>query len=298
MKNKLLAAVSIAGLALTSVSSANAADLMDAPTKYRTISGVVDLYVGSFMTDSEAYSTDGEEDSLIFGGGALVDIPFNENWSVQLDLGGESKAGSDYLDDLTSSDENLASIVAGGHLNYREMDRFLMGAFGGFGMLYQDESPTDQYVAGLEGQYYMDNITLYGQLGFIGGSNDDEDSLDEGIFVRGVGRFFLSPHQKLQAQIEYVAGEADDDDMDILGWGVEYEHQFANWDQDGGMSGYIKYKGHNADSDGEETTDHRIVVGIKLVLYSGSLLERDRSGASLSLPDFHHWGAIACALSC
>ena len=144
----------------------------------------------------------------------------------------------------------------------------------------------------------MNNLTLYGQLGFMDGNNVDEDTFDDGIFGRAVARFFVSPNTKLQAEISYLSGEADGDDSDVLGWGLEAEHQVSSW-SDSGVSGYVAYSGLSAEDDGDEADEHRFLVGIRIAMNSGTtLLEKDRTGATLDLPDFVRWGQIACSISC
>jgi hypothetical protein len=233
------------------------------------------------------------------GGEALADIPFNENWSLQLDIGGETTPDYDYVDDLSSDGEHFASMYLGGHLNYREVDQYLLGAFVGWGQSFSEDDDLSHFVtAGAEMQYYINNITLYGQVGFVAGDNDDEDTFEEGIFGRGVARFFMSPNTKLQAEFSVLSGDADGDSGEVIGWGAEIEHQVSTW-PDSGVSGYVAYSGLNAEFDGDEQTEQRIMVGIRVAMNSGAtLLDKDRTGATLDLPDFVRWGQIACSISC
>ena len=66
---------------------------------------------------------------------------------------------------------------------------------------------------------------------------------------------FTSPDSKLEVEVAYTGGEADSYDADIISWGIEYEYRFANWDgNDGGMSGFIAYKGNYVEHDVTRTT--------------------------------------------
>ena len=218
---------------------------------------------------------------------------------MQLDAGGESTPDYDYIDDLSSDGEHYASVYLGGHLNFREVDRYLLGGFVGWGQSFAEDDDVSNFVtAGAEMQYYMNNITLYGQLGFVAGDNESEDTFEEGIFGRGVARFFMNPNTKFQAEVPVLSGDADGDNGEVIGWGVEVEHQVSTW-SDSGVSGYLAYSGVNADFDDEEQTEQRIMVGIRVNVNSGTtLLEKDRTGATLDLPDFVRWGQIACSISC
>ena len=292
-----LAAASSAAIAMGAANTAQAADFQPVPE--RSISGVLDIFGSYWQSNSEGFDSTDEQDRFMMGGEALADIPFNENWSLQLDIGGETTPDYDYIDDLSSDGEHFASVYLGGHLNYREVDRYLIGAFAGWGQSFAyDDDVSNFLVIGAEAQYYMNNLTLYGQLGFMDGNNEDEDTFDDGIFGRAVARFFVSPNTKLQAEISYLSGEADGDDSDVLGWGLEAEHQVSSW-SDSGVSGYVAYSGLSAEDDGDEADEHRFLVGIRIAMNSGTtLLEKDRTGATLDLPDFVRWGQIACSISC
>jgi hypothetical protein len=303
MINKLkilaLAAVSTAAISMATANTAHAADFEPAPE--RTISGVLDIF-GSYWqatTTDEGFDTTDEQDRFMIGGEALADIPFNDNWSLQLDIGGETTPDENYIDDLSSDGEHYGSVYAGGHLNYREVDRYLLGGFVGWGQSFSEGDDVSNFLTvGAEMQYYMNNITLYGQVGFVDGDNDDDDTLEDGIFGRGVARFFMSPNTKLQAEFSVLSGDADGDSGEVIGWGAEIEHQVSSW-TDSGVSGYVAYSGLNAEFDGDEQTEQRIMIGIRVAMNSGTtLLQKDRMGATLDLPDFVRWGQIACSISC
>ena len=68
-------------------------------------------------------------------------------------------------------------------------------------------SPDHRFVGG-EAQFYIDNLTLYGQGGYVEFVPDDvfTSGLDDGFFARGVVRYFPTSDSRLQLEGTYSNG--------------------------------------------------------------------------------------------
>ena len=322
-KNTLLASTALAvGLSISVASKTFAADLAPVavpdPIPQRTISGTFDLFLGHrWLSGNEAFeggTTDESNDSQYWlaGGDARVDIPFNEEWGLQLDLAGEwtgvEGAATSGTGAESHSENYLGTVNTTGHLNYRQMDRYLLGGFVGVGAAFEaDEDSTDEgarfWNAGIEGQGYFNNGTLYGQLGYVDSDeisgDDTQEYIQDGWFVRGVGRYYVNQGRtKLEGELMYMGGHLDNSstgagDKDVRFWGVglEVEHQFRNWGSDGGFNGFVRWDYHDVTVDSSSSDDkldsHTLMVGVSFDLNANDLLYRERYGVAVDTPD---WG--------
>ena len=171
------------------------------------------------------------------------------------------------------------------HSFTRDSQKYLLGGFvqvGRDGFLVNGERSTYEIgrtYAGIEGQVFLDKLTLYGQAG---ATQLAYPGLQEtGWFANAEARYFLTPDFKLEA---HVGGDRlsstgqflGETDTVRLGIGAEYRlpeapfSLFAKYDYThqmfGGTFGY---------------NDNRVVAGIKFNIGGDTLLARDRSGASL-----------------
>jgi len=149
----------------------------------------------------------------------------------------------------------------------------------------------------------MDNITLYAQGGFV-----DFDPrgfaigpMDEGLFARGVLRWFLTPDSRVQLEGTYMnvdlAGTTTD--VDIFSVKARYDFMSPSLPLIGAMPLFVQYRGTFRDNcyRGLQTTDspgglldvddHTFMIG-STYSFSGDLLTIDRQGATLDTPDFNH----------
>lgn len=290
-----------------------------AMTGKRTISGHAAVFAGIDISDHGTGSDGTDELWPLAGGTARIDLPFNidslatDSMSVQLDLIGESEflsAG----DTDTGQRGYTGQSVLGAHLNYRQMNEYLFGVFAAGGMAFVDDDTlsTSEHMdnkvvsAGIEGQLYFDdllpgNLTAYGQVGWVHSwkhpsSSQLESGFRDGVFVRVVGRYFedfggAGGPSKGEIDLQYARGGTDhhDETGQMIGWNFEIEHPFYSYGPDDGyVSAFARYEGRyflTSDSSGEEFPDNRFIVGIKLALNEMNLLDRDRAGATLDLPD-------------
>lgn len=295
----------LAGTAMLAIANAaNAADIVAVEPDVATgliFTGIFDLYGGySWYANGDGNASGIEDlDSALVGGAARVSIPWSANFSTQLDLEASAALGS-YDSDR---EQYASSVVAAAHASFRQPDSYLIGLFGGGGIaIAEDEDTGNLWFAGLEGQAYLGNFTLYGQVGYLDSveaDGDDSDTFHDAYFVRAVGRYFFTPNSMLQGEVSYASGKQDTGtsyDMDILGWGARYERGLETMP----ISLFVAYEGAHYDNgsggDRGSFTEHTGLVGLKFRFGPNSLKENDRLGATLDLPRFGRWVASGDAV--
>jgi hypothetical protein len=220
-----------------------------------------------------------DDDSyLVYGGSGVLSIPLGEMFSVQADILGERN-------DVDRDTEGaVKSFGFGGHLNWRDPNQGLLGVFAGQGEGNHPGDGDDQDVTwvGVEGQYYFDSTTLYGQVGWTD-VNSSHDALDsDSFFARGAARYFVQDNLMFQGELQYTEGEVHDEKLEILGWGLKTEYGLESFP----VSLMAEYRGTRASVDGDHATEHAGFVGVSFALGASSLKEQDRYGATLETPGF------------
>ncbi len=289
MKKTVLAAFA-ASMAFSA--PANAADLDQQIGLI--VSGVVDQWAGVQFFD--APSDDSSDDVVMAQGGeGRLSMPLGENFSVQGDVKYEYNS-------LAFEPRSDIAVVAPrysfqgtAHMSWRDPNSFLFGAFGGAGGA--DTSFVGRYdisYIGGEAQVYLDNITLYGQGGFIdfdvrtgvGGVR-----LDDGLFARGVLRYFMADGSRLQLEGTYLNADYAFSAGEMEAFSVKARYDFdINLPIAGSTPLYVAYRGTFRDScyfGRDDVDDHTIMIGTSYS-FSGDRIAVDRRGATLDTPDFNH----------
>jgi hypothetical protein len=229
-----------------------------------------------------------EGTDLTIAGYGMVSIPLGEAFSAQLDGQGE-------LYDRASQNEDdpQGAYMLGGHLSLRDPGMGLIGIFVGAGMGQNDDAEDDGdgigYIAGVEGQLYLDQFTFYAQGGWGDIIVDDnpEEGFNSGWFVRGVARYFFTDDFLLQAEVSYgeVGQYIDgDDDGEFWNWGAQAKMRLS---ESMPIYGTLEYRGGNywtADQDGDEAEEHVGLIGLSFAFGVDNLFENDRRGATLDTP--------------
>ncbi len=253
-------------------------------------SAVGEIWLGySFLSPDNI--TPDDESYPDIGGNLRVNIPAGAMLNLQLDLMSETGFVSDSTENYTGS------VLGGAHFSWRDPNEWLAGAFVGVGNGFNanDETVT-AWLLGVEGQYYLTDWTLYGQLGYM-----DADEVDAGTpdafrnawFGRGVGRYFLDGNVKLEGELSFASGDQDTNagDMDVWGWGLRYERAMRDWD----ASVFVAYQGNyyesNADAVADKLTEHVIKLGLSVAFGIQGQKYVDRQGATLDLPMVTRWSA-------
>ena len=246
------------------------------------LSGVADFAGGYRDIDSEDEGTGSSGEWTARG---RMSIPIWSTVSVQLD------AGSEFYTSLNDDDDPKRNLAVGAHLSYRVPSHGLIGVFYGHG---RSPNHDDSYyytlnMVGVEGQLYRDNWTFYGQAGWADKlSGADGEGFNDGWFVRGVTRYFLTPDTKIEAELSYAEAAPYLDgshDGEFLGWGASFQRKLFDmpnlplyWD--------VSYRGARYDATTEEDkmTEHVFKVGLTMLFGTTSLIHNDRAGATLDLP--------------
>ena len=287
MYKRNLVTASAAALVLFCASQAKAADLYEPALP--DLSAVMSMYAGGASFDTSGGTvTDGQFDGgshWLVGGDARV---AGQAW--QLEMAG-SVLGS--MDSTSGGEETSNYLALAAHMLGRG-ETGTWGVFGGFthtGHQDSDES-SGHLFGGVEYAHFSGNSTLFGQAGGIFAITGEESSTwQQGAFGRLGWRYFMSPTSKIEVDGMVGWGEFDDSSDGVTAaWGAEFENQFA-----APFSGYIAYRGHfvedstsGSGGSDNEIVSHAIVVGFRIDVNSGTLLERDRTGAgTFDIPDFH-----------
>ncbi len=289
-KSILAAAATFAAFTLP----ANAADL-DRDLGL-IVSGVVSKWAGVQIIDTTAF---GDDTVFANGGEGMVSLPLGDNLSIQTDVKYEFNSYATESQPFNDTYGPRYSFQGAAHLSWRDPSRGLFGVFGGagssdFGLLSLEGSEV-AFVGG-EAQFYLDNITLYGQGGYVRYAPTfvGFDVFDrEGVFARGVLRWFLGNDSRIQLEGTYqntefykVPGLADVESFSV---GAQYDFVLAGLPLVGDTQLSVGYRGvfrENCFTPTFDTDDHTIMIGTTYS-FSGDMLTIDRQGATLDTPDFH-----------
>jgi len=230
---------------------AAAALAMAAPGVASAQSGFVDL--GYATTD---ISGGPEADTLALGGA----YAWGGNGSLGFQVDGVF--GSHEFD----GGGDVDTYNLGGHLFHRN-ESHMFGGFVGFGNTdFGGGAEYDYWTGGLEGAYYMSRTTLNGVLSY-----SDAEDLNTNITALDLGAtHFVTDNFSFGGNLGF--GQIDGG-SDFTAFGVGAEYQFASFP-------ISLYGGYNT-TDFDGTDVDVLSLGVRWN-FGGTLLERDRNGASLA----------------
>lgn len=286
MKKSILAA-SAAPMAFAG--PANAADFEQQQLGL-IVSGVVDNWAGVQFVD------DSIDDETVFtnAGEGLLSLPLGDNFSIQSDVKYEYNANTTQSpSDISMAGPRFALQFAT-HMSWRDPSCGLFGAFGRMGC---DDSSNGfggsarqnyNFVGG-EGQICIDNITLYGQGGYVETRNKNFD-LDDGFFARGVVRYFPTHESRIQLEGIYVNMDYFNQfagDMEAFSVMARYDFVLAGMPIIGDTPIFVGYRATFRDNCAftQDLDDHTIMIDTSYS-FSGDHMTIDRQGATLDTPDF------------
>jgi len=235
-------------------SAALAAVIFAAAPSFAQSTGYVGLSYG--QTDIENV----EGDTWAAEGAVAFDL--SDAWGGQIDLG------------YTSTDYDGAGEIDGLNGTFHLFKRNDSHSFGGFVGLSEVEDTT-VWNLGVEGQSYMANTTLAGSFAY--GQIDDAD-LDTWS-LNGEARYFVSDNFRLDAGLGWTRVTDGDDSADGWSFGVGGEYQLATAPVSL-TAGYTRSTLNDLDIEADTFR-----VGVRYNFGTGSLKERDRSGASFNNPN-------------
>jgi hypothetical protein len=295
--------------------SASAADMpLKAPAvveQPQRVSGYVELYGGwaRLNTDSTSCfngicgSSSDETRGWALGGAGRATWWWAPSFSVQLDAQGE---GTSYKVESTNFFQRVSAhnYLIGAHANWRDPQRGLIGIFGGAGdtTVSLASASARHGLIGVEAQYYLGPVTLYGQGGYnstLGAINNGTNDI-HAWFARGTGRLYLVPNFRLEGTVLYADGSVSfsslapgiTQDFRTWLWRAKGEYRFATTP----FSLFAYYEGSRTTIDfsqtlvgigtitgNNRTTDHRIIGGLRLYINEGTLQANDRNGTTLDI---------------
>jgi hypothetical protein len=314
MKKVLLASAAVVVCALPFAAGAADLPLKAGPAfAVPQATGYVEVYGGWASTKTTGYNYDGSDidsfnDSMkgsVLGGAARGNYWLTPTFSMQLDVQAE---GTSYnFGDSSTSTSSVLDYLIGGHVNWRDSNRGLFGAFAGIG----DVNSVRHAVVGAEGQYYWNQFTFYGQVGYdttLHSTNgffatNDSDAADmDAWFIRGTGRYYLGPNFRLEATGMYAGGNINPSSFSGPSYNATFDTLLweakAEWKLDNNpFSFFFKYRGSQTNYDSTivdcsgcdafgnhfKVTDNRFLVGARMYLGEKSLLWNDRQGATLDI---------------
>lgn len=226
------------------------------------ISGYGEIYLGGLQL-----SEFGEDDNIHTGGGAgRVNIPFAQQWNVQLD-------GT--YDRLWEDGDFLDGLGGAVHAYYRDPQRFAVGLFATYkryGNNFSDD--VHDYTVGPEAQAYFGNLTLYGQA-YYGKIDDGFDNVAE-WGVRGVARYFVQPNLRFDGEIAFNRVE-DFADFDTVSLAAQAMYRFEGtpW------SLFGRYQYDRTSIESETISTNKYLIGLHASFGSETLFDEDRNGATM-----------------
>jgi hypothetical protein len=216
-------------------------------------------YVGASYGRSNLDTPIGSADADTWGLEGSAAFGLGDGLGAQLDA---NYANTD-VDGFGSAD----TWGLGGHLFTRN-DSYALGGFAG----WTDNDGTNGWSLGVEGQKYLDNVTLAGSFGY--GKIDDADV--DYWSVGGEARYFVSDNFRLQGNLGWARVNGFGGDADLWSAGVGGEYQFDK----APVSVYANYA-HTELNDADLKAD-TFTVGVRYAFGGTTLKSRDRSGASFT----------------
>lgn len=224
-------------------------------------------------------------DGLNLGARATFAAPISGNFGFQADGQYERSAYTLQNLNLTKNTGDLA-----GHVFWRDSSVGLLGVIA-------QASTTEtslgfvsdrRYFLGAEGQYFINNVTLYGQIAYenvnfgfpaLSGNGVSGD----GLIVAGQLRYFVSANLMLALKGSYETVSTSDlgNDLRHTGWLIGAKTEYRLNDSPISAFAEIDYRGGKFNVADVKDHETRLMVGAKFNFGSKTLFERDRSGASL-----------------
>ena len=269
------------------------------------VSGYVELSSGWGRSEySDPFNKD-SYDGWVLGGAARGTYWWSRNATVQLDAQGEGT--SFRIPEGAGGHMSEHGYLVGAHASWRDA-RYLWGVFGAAGDTtgltpllagMSSASSVRHGLVGLEGQAYLGPLTLYGQVGYdtsVGSPLFGNTDSVHAWFVRGTGRYNVTPNTRLEGTVLYANGKIDAVSSVVLPGGsfdiwvarAKVEHKLTNspfsifaaydWARTTYDHGFLS----NSRFD---VTNQKLVGGVRLYLNEGTLQWNDNKGTTLDIID-------------
>jgi len=284
-------------------------------------SGYIEVYTGgSWLEDTISanpfFFTPGTTkfDGWPIGGAGRGNWWATNDFSVQMDVqaeGTQYNVPPSFLDPGFSGRFSTLSYLVGGHANYRNSQTGLIGVFGAIGdasgnfgtnTFFGSSNGVRHALGGVEGQYYWNALTLYGQVGYDASLDMGNNSFVDDVhawFIRGTARYFFMPNFMVEGTGQYSKGGVGfstfgsfvtpDTGFDMWRASIKAEWRPATMP----FSIFGKYEFNQTNyaqntisfSPSERVSENRLMVGVRLYLGQNTLFANDRTGATLDILD-------------
>ena len=291
MKSKLLATAAAVGLlVLPQAALASAPDM-----------GMVEMNLGFGWTSDNITDWAPFDDPVTFGGKTRWLFPLSQSVQVQGDLFAE-QIDSQFNGGENGLESHTDSTLFGGTAHViHPMEHARVGVAGSiynvdvfspFRGKSSDYKGVNYGLVAVEGQYFTEHWTLFGQGGWFGdltGCHGAEGCVHNGVFVRANATYFFSPNMTVNVDGNLFWG--DDEARGTMSGGtarIEGEYKFA----DSPFSGFVglTYEQETVDvfSDSASQDTTTIDFGVRMYLDQMTLFDFSPKGPSMNTPTFHH----------
>jgi hypothetical protein len=271
-----------AALLLTTATSVFAADVDPSPEGLITAG---DFWVAGGLRSYSSTQRPANGASLLTGAiGGSLSIPLASNISMQIDARHDF-----YSDDAPSGYQSLGADAFAAHLSWRDPKSYLLGVFGGVsGSNTGIHGQKWGLMGGAEAQVYIDNVTLFGQLGYADLQLDNSlDSGFRGLFGNVGARYFLNDDAMVQAQVGYGRSPDFYEDLGDGGGTISNVGALAKVRLFDSMPlyGFAEYNYSHYEANTEDSASEHIgLLGLSYAFGANNLIQNDRYGATLSAP--------------
>jgi hypothetical protein len=240
--------------------------------------------IGQWTFIDREYPDEQQADTSQLTGTASVMVNFTPSLGIQGDL--VIRRSDREIEYGTLKTQSITGAV---HGFYREPEKFLLG---GLVQLGQEKPTYDNYAvepinrAAVEGQVFLDQVTLYGQAGIDKISSEFGDG--DGWFASAELRYLVTENLKLFARGTYgelTLKSKDESEVKTMNFGLGAEYKLA--DLPLSIIGGYDYALHEVNGGSAEIGTHRLTVGLKFSMGQETLQGRDRNGASLGPVDYY-----------
>ncbi|MBP6013331.1 MAG: hypothetical protein KBA31_13985 [Alphaproteobacteria bacterium] len=213
-------------------------------------------------------------------GAGRVNLPYSDTVNIQLDVIGRASMDKVFGD-------KSGHFALGGHINHRD-NQGLLGVFVGTGRVSDDFFFSETvFTAGIEGQYFCDQWSLLGQMGYM--DSEGFTLLQNAGFIQLGGNYYASKVLKIAANLAYIDGEVFDTDVTQWGWSIGAHYWFGKSIP---VSGFVEYRGRTVDAGSIDLDENAINFGLTFHFGGDGFQDADRNGASANLPDFNWYRVV------
>jgi hypothetical protein len=215
--------------------------------------------------------------NAIYGGAFRANLFVDPKWSVQFDFNAEHY----HLTKTDYANWNLAT-----HISTRS-DTHLFGGFASIG--YNGDYLNTAVTAGLEGLMFLNNVHLYGQVGWTGTIDAGSGWPTDTSYAHGEVRYFLTPNLMLAGNAGIARTTMTGYSATVYRWGGDVEIRLA----DTPWSGFLSYQGSSEHWNVVEAHEvHSFMAGLKMKFgaQDTTLQAASRSGATLR--DLNMWTGV------